>query len=408
MESNIDDNSKVGLSEVSESTPDIEADSLNNTENIVSNNDELVGAHESNELLSNHCTNTDTTASDIDAIQTSCEEPQSADSEMTNMCTEPNKNTVTAMDISIEEESKELGTDQVQCEVEESEFDENSTNKNIEQEADLNKCAITDMKTIEEADMELQSEELNENNLETDNLRDSEPDDGIDNGQEKSNKSASAFQRLASLGVITAEEPVEESKESLLQKLANRGSISITPSSGGALTSSSSTSVKPTLPKQRPGPKSPVIKQKSKKIKIDPDKSSDIDEEFDSLISFLSAKNNSEELTESNTTLPTTNDSENIHVQSKSENVSESHPEPKEDEENGVEEITNNDDAVHEMDTESHDESKISLSSDQTEDDERMLTSQPKNDVEEGSAEILILPKNVFYNKVQEFNRDMR
>lgn len=344
-------------------------------------------------------------------------EERSEDVEMPKLDQEPPEEMTSNTSIDNNIEVKGFHIDQQQFEVGESQSDENNTHEScgnkIAQEANFEKFVISEIRTVDTTEKEtISEEEKQDSNIEVCNFEGSVDNIGIKNDQESLDRSESAFQKLSNLGVIAAEKTIEESKESLLQKLASRGAISITPSSGGTGNSSSSSlSIRSSaLPIQKSGTKSAVIKQKSKKIKIDPGKSSDIDKDFDSLINFLSANNTEKDESESNQLENDTSCTEILKPEV--DNVSEPCLEQKKDELNGVvQETINNDEmVVHEMDTESHDGSKISHSSDQAEDDEQILitSSEPKNAVEEGSAEILLHSKNVFYNKVQEFNRDMR
>lgn len=241
----------------------------------------------------------------------------------------------------------------------------------------------------------------------------------------------SALKKLASLGVIAAEKPsslILESEESALHKLASRGAISIT-SAGGSLLPSSVTktvTITPPQPKYRPGPKSVKMKQQAKKIKIDPGKSMDIDKDFSSLINILSTgaerdsdQPSDEDLQNQNVinldmanvkSLDESNAEVDINLcieKKKCNNVSKDRTMDV----IGLDGVEN--DALHESDSESHDGNKsVSQGSDHTEErDENVLSAsyKLKNVIEEGSAEILLSStKNVFYNKVQEFNRDMR
>lgn len=243
----------------------------------------------------------------------------------------------------------------------------------------------------------------------------------------------SAFKKLASLGVIAEEKPASlilESKESVLHKLASRGAISIT-SSGGSLLPSSVTktvTITPSQPKYRPGPKSAMKKQQAKKIKIDPGKSMDIDKDFSSLINILSTGAEGVSDQPSDVDFQNKNvinsdvanvknlDKHNAEVDIDlriEQNICNDVSRPKDRTMNvvGLDEVANY--AVHESDSESHDGNKsVSQGSDIAEErDESLLSAslKLKNVIEEGSAEILLsATKNVFYNKVQEFNRDMR
>lgn len=238
----------------------------------------------------------------------------------------------------------------------------------------------------------------------------------------------SALKKLASLGVIAEEKPtniVLESKESVLHKLASRSAISITSAGGSLLPSSTikSVTITPSQPKYKPGPKSAMMKQQAKKIKIDPGKSMDIDKDFSSLINILSTgtERDSEELLDLENQNAINSDMANKYlVKSNAEvdinlctgitkNICNDVSEDKTME--VLERVEN--DAVHESDSESHDGNKsVSQGSDQAEEKDEIRSSvsyKLKNVIEEGSAEILLsTTKNVFYNKVQEFNRDMR
>lgn len=211
----------------------------------------------------------------------------------------------------------------------------------------------------------------------------------------------SPFEKLASLGYVSKGEVEPETKESALQKLVNRGAISITPASGvtsmKSSTSSKTLSITPTKAKYKAGPKSAMIKQKAKQIKIDPGKSVDIEQDFNSLINFLSAggvdktidnsKSDVGSVGKDNSTIE--NDKIDEPVDSKIE--------------------TNN--HLQESDSTNHDGSiSISCGSELSDDGCSVASNISKSDkVEEGSAEILLSASpNVFYNKVQEFNRDMR
>lgn len=208
---------------------------------------------------------------------------------------------------------------------------------------------------------------------------------------------------LAIVTNIADQEPVEESKESLLQKLTSRGSISIVPSGVGLPTQS--LTVVPALLKPKIAAKSVMVKQqKCKKIKIDPGNSMDIDKDFDSLISALSAGNNLEEkhckLTPTETVQDMAMVQSNLDVLDEVLNTTETSTEQSKDVLNGVEEGT----VKHLEETKGDQSLNIS------EDNQEIIpipSPQSKN-VEEGSAEILMNSKSVFYNKVQEFNRDMR
>lgn len=239
----------------------------------------------------------------------------------------------------------------------------------------------------------------------------------------------SALKKLASLGVIAEEKPtniVVESKESVLHKLASRSAISITSAGGSLLPSSTNKSVTitPSQPKYKPGPKSAMMKQHAKKIKIDPGKSMDIDKDFSSLINILSTatERDSDELLDLENQNAINSDMANVKYLDKSnaevdvnlctgvtKNICN---DVSEDKTMDVLERVEND-AVHESDSESHDGNKsVSQGSDQAEEKDEIRSSvsyKLKNVIEEGSAEILLsTTKNVFYNKVQEFNRDMR
>lgn len=240
----------------------------------------------------------------------------------------------------------------------------------------------------------------------------------------------SALKKLASLGVTAEEKPtniVLESKESVLHKLASRSAISITSAGGSLLPSSTIKSVTftPSQPKYKPGPKSAMMKQQAKKIKIDPGKSMDIDKDFSSLINILSTgtERDSDELLDLENQNAINSDMANKYLdKSNAEvdiNLCTGRPITKnicndvsEDKTMEVLERVEND-AVHESDSESHDGNKsVSQGSDQAEEKDEIRSSvsyKLKNVIEEGSAEILLsTTKNVFYNKVQEFNRDMR
>lgn len=236
----------------------------------------------------------------------------------------------------------------------------------------------------------------------------------------------SALKKLASLGVIAEEKPtniVLESKESVLHKLASRSAISITSAGGSLLPSSTikSVTITPSQPKYKPGPKSTMMKQQAKKIKIDPGKSMDIDKDFSSLINILSTgtERDSDELLDlenqnainsvmANKYLDKSNAEVDINLCTGiTKDICNDVSEDKTME--VLERVEN--DAVHE--SESHDGNKsVSQGSDQAEEKDEIRSSvsyKLKNVIEEGSAEILLsTTKNVFYNKVQEFNRDMR
>lgn len=239
----------------------------------------------------------------------------------------------------------------------------------------------------------------------------------------------SALKKLASLGVIAEEKPtniVLESKESVLHKLASRSAISITSAGGSLLPSSTikNVTITPSQPKYKPGPKSAMMKQQAKKIKIDPGKSMDIDKDFSSLINILSTatERDSDELLDLENQNAINSDMANVKYLDKSnaegninlysgikKNICN---DISEDKTMDVLERVEND-AVHESDSESHDGNKsVSQGSDQAEEKDEIMSSvsyKLKNVIEEGSAEILLSStKNVFYNKVQEFNRDMR
>lgn len=238
----------------------------------------------------------------------------------------------------------------------------------------------------------------------------------------------SALKKLASLGVIAEEKPtniVLESKESVLHKLASRSAISIT-SAGGSLLPSSTTksvTITPSQPKYKPGPKSAMMKQQAKKIKIDPGKSMDIDKDFSSLINILSTgtERDSDELLDLENQNAINSDMANKYLDKSNAEVDinlctgitkDICNDVSEDKTMEVPERVEND-AVHESDSESHDGNKsVSQGSDQAEEKDEIRSSvsyKLKNVIEEGSAEILLsTTKNVFYNKVQEFNRDMR
>lgn len=239
----------------------------------------------------------------------------------------------------------------------------------------------------------------------------------------------SALKKLASLGVIAEEKPtniVLESKESVLHKLASRSAISITSAGGSLLPSSTikNVTITPSQPKYKPGPKSAMMKQQAKKIKIDPGKSMDIDKDFSSLINILSTatERDSDELLDLENQNAINSDMANVKYLDKSNaevNINLCSGIKKnicndisEDKTMDVLERVEND-AVHESDSESHDGNKsVSQGSDQAEEKDEIMSSvsyKLKNVIEEGSAEILLSStKNVFYNKVQEFNRDMR
>lgn len=237
----------------------------------------------------------------------------------------------------------------------------------------------------------------------------------------------SALKKLASLGVIAEEKPTNiESKESVLHKLASRSAISITSAGGSLLPSSTikSVTITPSQPKYKPGPKSAMMKQQAKKIKIDPGKSMDIDKDFSSLINILSTatERDSDELLDLENQNAINSDMANVKYLNKSNaevdvNLSTGVTknicnDVSEDKTMDVLERVEND-AVHESDSESHDGNKsVSQGSDQAEEKDEIRSSvsyKLKNVIEEGSAEILLsTTKNVFYNKVQEFNRDMR
>lgn len=239
----------------------------------------------------------------------------------------------------------------------------------------------------------------------------------------------SALKKLASLGVIAEEKPtniVVESKESVLHKLASRSGISITSAGGSLLPSSTikSVTITPSQPKYKPGPKSAMMKQQAKKIKIDPGKSMDIDKDFSSLINILSTatERDSDELLDLENQNAINSDMANVKYLDKSNAEVDNNlctgvtknirNDVSEDKTMDVLERVEND-AVHESDSESHDGNKsVSQGSDQAEEKDEIRSSvsyKLKNVIEEGSAEILLsTTKNVFYNKVQEFNRDMR
>lgn len=238
----------------------------------------------------------------------------------------------------------------------------------------------------------------------------------------------SALKKLASLGVIAEEKPtniVLESKESVLHKLASRSAISITSAGGSLLPSSTikSVTITPSQPKYKPGPKSAMMKQQAKKIKIDPGKSMDIDKDFSSLINILSTgtERDSDELLDLENQNAINSDMANKYRDKSNaevdinlctgitKNICNDVSEDKTME--VLERVEN--DVVHESDSESHDGNKsVSQGSDQAEEKDEIRSSvsyKLKNVIEEGSAEILLsTTKNVFYNKVQEFNRDMR
>lgn len=238
----------------------------------------------------------------------------------------------------------------------------------------------------------------------------------------------SALKKLASLGVIAEEKPtniVLESKESVLHKLASRSAISITSAGGSLLPSSTikSVTITPSQPKYKPGPKSAMMKQQAKKIKIDPGKSMDIDKDFSSLINILSTgtERDSDELLDLEKQNAINSDMANKYLDKSNaevdinlctgitKNICNDVSEDKTME--VLERVKN--DAVHESDSESHDGNKsVSQGSDQAEEKDEIRSSvsyKLKNVIKEGSAEILLsTTKNVFYNKVQEFNRDMR
>uniref|UniRef100_A0A1B6IPS7 tRNA (guanine(26)-N(2))-dimethyltransferase n=1 Tax=Homalodisca liturata TaxID=320908 RepID=A0A1B6IPS7_9HEMI len=230
----------------------------------------------------------------------------------------------------------------------------------------------------------------------------------------------SAFQKLASLGVITEEKPFVDTKENVLKKLASRSGISITPAGGASSSLNSSILITRTKPKHKPGPKSAMLKQKAKKIKIDLTKeSTDIDKDFNSLISFLSTAAKAEEISDQLDTVPKhssnteIDDADDIEVDPNL-NINDSCVNQDQNESSGREvnvSVVDNQ-SLQDMDGESHDESKsFSHSSEHPDDSDDKITttiSKVKNVIEEGSAEILLsATKNVFYNKVQEFNRDM-
>lgn len=238
----------------------------------------------------------------------------------------------------------------------------------------------------------------------------------------------SALKKLASLGVIAEEKPsniVLESKESVLHKLASRSAISITSAGSSLLPSSTikSVTITPSQPKYKPGPKSAMMKQQAKKIKIDPGKSMDIDKDFSSLINILSTgtERDSDELLDLENQNAINSDMANKYRDKSNAEVDVSLctsitknicNDVSEDKTMEVLERVEND-AVHESDSESHDGNKsVSQGSDQAEEKDEIRSSvsyKLKNVIEEGSAEILLsTTKNVFYNKVQEFNRDMR
>lgn len=238
----------------------------------------------------------------------------------------------------------------------------------------------------------------------------------------------SALKKLASLGVIAEEKPtniVLESKESVLHKLASRSAISITSAGGSLLPSSTikSVTITPSQPKYKPGPKSAMMKQQAKKIKIDPGKSMDIDKDFSSLINILSTgtERDSDELLDLENQNAINSDMANKYLDKSNAEVDVNLctgitknicNDVSEDKTMEVLERVEND-AVHESDSESHDGNKsVSQGSDQAEEKDEIRSSvsyKLKNVIEEGSAEILLsTTKNVFYNKVQEFNRDMR
>lgn len=247
------------------------------------------------------------------------------------------------------------------------------------------------------------------------------------NDNKQMSATESALKKLASLGVIAEEKPTNiESKESVLHKLASRSAISITSAGGSLLPSSTikSVTITPSQPKYKPGPKSAMMKQQAKKIKIDPGKSMDIDKDFSSLINILSTatERNSDELLDLGNQNAINSDMANVKYLDKSnaevdinlctgikKNICD---DVSEDKTMDVLERVEND-AVHESDSESHDGNKsVSQGSDQAEEKDAIMSSvsyKLKNVIEEGSAEILLsTTKNVFYNKVQEFNRDMR
>lgn len=253
------------------------------------------------------------------------------------------------------------------------------------------------------------------------------------NDNRQTSATESALKKLASLGVIAAEKPsslILESEESALHKLASRGAISITSSGGSLLPSSVTKTVRPTItpsqPKYRPGPKSAMMKQQAKKIKIDPGKSMDIDKDFSSLINILSTGGERDSDQPSDEDLQNQNvinigmanvkslDKSNAEVDINvciEKNICNDVSKDRTMDVVGLDGVEN--DAVHESDSESHDGNKsVSQGSDHTEERDESVSSASyklKNVIEEGSAEILLsTTKNVFYNKVQEFNRDMR
>lgn len=213
----------------------------------------------------------------------------------------------------------------------------------------------------------------------------------------------SPFEKLANLGFVSKEEVEPDTKESALQKLVSRGAISITPAGGGSSMPSSSSSDKPlsitpSKPKYKAGPKSAMLKQKARQIKIDPGKSVNIEQDFNSLINFLSAGGVDKTMENSK------NESLDIGLVGKdNSSIEKDKIEEKEESNNYLQEV---DSANHE------DGSKSMNCSSELSDDNCSITSnisKSDNKVEEGSAEILLSASpNVFYNKVQEFNRDMR
>lgn len=229
----------------------------------------------------------------------------------------------------------------------------------------------------------------------------------------------SAFQKLANLGLIANENPnsTVESKESVLQKLASRGAISITAPGGFSLPPSVSKSVTiiPSQPKNyKPGPKS-MKKQEAKKIKIDPGKSMDIDKDFSSLINILSSGAERDSDQSSEVGLIQDKHVKNLESEIMSEKISDEVNTNLRLEQNicndqmDIDAIEDHS-AAPESDSESHDGNKSGSQGSEERDESVIVTSYKlKNVIEEGSAEILLsATKNVFYNKVQEFNRDMR
>ncbi|XP_054283171.1 tRNA (guanine(26)-N(2))-dimethyltransferase-like isoform X1 [Macrosteles quadrilineatus] len=319
-------------------------------------------------------------------------------------------------------------------------------------------CQDNNVEKDDAIDMESNIDEVN-NDVEgnSEGKLDSAPQDKVGNTltSEIKKPKESAVQRLASLGLIPEEKPVVEDKETILKKLASRGGISIVPAGSRPSPSSSPVSVKPvssnvsptkqvtsktgsvkpslTLkppvagksqnisnpsvsiptpvkPIYKPGPKSA-----KKKIKIDPGNSLDIEKDFNSLINILST--GADVSSTSVTSSTGTTEEKSVSGEIVSEKVNESKLESQLEMNEASNQSTNdghvsgmdvdtNDDKTFESETESHDDSKLDQCSETDEKDPSK--NKNKNVIEEGSAEILLIAdKNVFYNKVQEFNRDM-